>query len=393
MKIYLVAYGCEPDQGGEHQVGWKLANTLHDKCNLEVITRISNQKLIEEKNENNINFTFIENELGMKFKPKGRFSYFYYLFWQISVYNYLKKVVEEDDIVHYVTFGNIHLPQFLFMLKSKLIIGPMGGGSVVNFKLMKKSNFKIKLKSIIHIFINLTAKINPIYYLTFKKSSKIILRTYETQKLVSSKFLDKTEIFLETGIDTSLINIKSKDRKLQHIITTARIIDTKNIDQVIDVFNNLNKLNDFKLKLSILGDGPEKSKLKNLNKSNKSIQFLGKVPHQTINKYLEEADLFLFCSIKEGGSHSLFEAAMNNIPIACYDISGMEVFPKQCSSIKIKPVNDINKNTTNLANVINEKFKRNEIDELCSNAISDLEDNYDWQHISKKIQHIYKEIK
>ena len=37
MNTYLIAYGCEPDQGGEHQVGWKLANTLYDKCNLMII--------------------------------------------------------------------------------------------------------------------------------------------------------------------------------------------------------------------------------------------------------------------------------------------------------------------------------------------------------------------
>lgn len=59
----------EPNQGGEHQVGWKLANSLNDKCSLEVITRISNQKLIENENTKNIKFTFIENKLGMKFKP------------------------------------------------------------------------------------------------------------------------------------------------------------------------------------------------------------------------------------------------------------------------------------------------------------------------------------
>jgi glycosyltransferase involved in cell wall biosynthesis len=157
--------------------------------------------------------------------------------------------------------------------------------------------------------------------------------------------------------------------------------------------DTINKMNDNKLMLSILGDGPEKPKLQKINQSNNSICFLGKVSHQTINKYLEEADLFLFCSIKEGGSHSLFEASMNNIPIACYDISGMEVFPKNDSSIKIKPQYDIEKNTTELANLINEKFLKNQTNELCSNAIDDLKENYDWQSISKRIETIYKGIK
>ena len=389
MKVYLVAYGCEPNQGGEHQVGWKLANSLNDKCSLEVITRISNQKLIENENTKNIKFTFIENKLGMKFKPKGRFSYFYYLFWQISTYNYLKNNVTKEDIVHYVTFGNIHLPQFLFLLKSKLIIGPMGGGSVVDYNLMKSSSLKLKVKSLVHKFINLTAKINPIYYLTFKKCSKIFLRTYETQKLVPTKYLDKCEVFLETGIDTSNIKNTIKKRELKTVITTARIIDTKNIDQVIDVFDKLNKLYDYKLTLKILGDGPLRKSIQKKYEETKNIEFLGKVNHQEINKYLNQADLFIFCSIKEGGSHSLFEAAMNNIPISCYDISGMEVFPKKNSAIKIKPTNDIESNTSLLTNKIYESFEKNQIDNICRNAINDLENNYSWDTIATKIKEKY----
>ena len=44
-KLYLIVYACEPNQGGEHQVGWKIANELVNKCNLTVITRKSNQSL------------------------------------------------------------------------------------------------------------------------------------------------------------------------------------------------------------------------------------------------------------------------------------------------------------------------------------------------------------
>ena len=84
---------------------------------------------------------------------------------------------------------------------------------------------------------------------------------------------------------------------------------------------------------------------------------------------------------------------MNNIPIACYDISGMEVFPKNDCAIKVKPLNSIEENTTFLAKSIDKTFKNKDIDNLCLNAIKDLEENYDWQNISKKIQTIYKENK
>ena len=214
MKIYLVVYGCEPNQGGEQEVGWKVANELASHCNLTVITRRSNQKLIEDFNDKKIDFIFLENETFIKIKPKGKFSYAYYIFWQLSVFNILRKKVKKEDIIHYLTFGNIHLPHFLFLLKSKLIIGPMGGGSVIKAGLIRNSSISTKLKSAIYGFVNWTVKINPIYYLLFSKCSKIIVRTEETLNIIPKVFHKKCLTFLETGIDFTKTQSIKKERRL-----------------------------------------------------------------------------------------------------------------------------------------------------------------------------------
>ena len=39
-RVYLVAYACEPEQGGEHEVGYRIANELADKCTLTVSKKI-----------------------------------------------------------------------------------------------------------------------------------------------------------------------------------------------------------------------------------------------------------------------------------------------------------------------------------------------------------------
>jgi len=392
LNLFLVVYACEPHQGGEHEVGWRVANELAGNFNLIVVTRKSNKKLIEENNINNIDFRYLENDMFIKFKPKGKFSYMYYLFWQLSVYLYLQNKVKKEDMVHYLTFGNIHLPHFLFFLKSKLILGPMGGGSIINPNLMRNSSVKVKLKSLVYKFINLSVLINPIYYLLFFKSSKMILRTEETLNIVPRFFHYKCSVFLETGIDTSKVNVIEKDRKLRKIITTARIVDSKNIDQVIDVFRHLQLMYSETLELSIVGDGPLKSVLEKKYTNVEGLSFLGKVEHEKIETLLQEADLFIFCSIKEGGSHSLFEAAINNCPIACYNISGMKEFPKDDSAIKINPIEDINENTKMLAKKISKSFQDEIINEICNNASNDLKENYNWNNITKKFIAIYEDI-
>ena len=85
---------------------------------------------------------------------------------------------------------------------------------------------------------------------------------------------------------------------------------------------------------------------------------------------------------------------MNNIPIACYNISGMQEFPKEdCAVIKITPKNDIDDNINRLATKIDEYFKSEEkINLLCKNGLTDIKTNYSWEKISTKFINIYKTI-
>ena len=393
MKIFLVAYGCEPNQGGEHEVGWKVANGLSGKCRLTVITRKSNKALIEKFNSNSINFIYVENMFMNLVKKKSKFSYLYYLLWQFSVYMSLKKIVKKLDVVHYITFGNIHLPHFLYLLKSKLILGPMGGGSTINPKMISNSSILLNIKYLFHKLLNFSVKFNPYYNLVFKKSSKIILRTNETLSIIPKNFHHKCCVFLETGVIKFNINRDSKKRNLKNIITTGRLIPSKNIDQVIDVFIKLTNLRSEKLNLKIIGTGVMENKLKQKYNFHKNISFLGKISRDKVIEHLKLSDLFLFCSVKEGGSHSLFEATQYNIPIACYNISGMSEFPKDKSAIKVTPTADINDNTTKLAFEINKYFnKKGHINQICRNGIQDLNNNYLWTAIVNRYLEIYKNI-
>ncbi len=117
-RVYLVAYACEPNQGGEHEVGWQTANYLVDKCDLVVVTRTSNRKLIERYNKKNIKFIFIENNLFLRFKPKGKFSYLYYLFWQFSIFLAMRRFCGRGGLIigpTIITFGKLYHLNYIFL--------------------------------------------------------------------------------------------------------------------------------------------------------------------------------------------------------------------------------------------------------------------------------------
>ena len=111
---YLVAYSAEPNKGGEHEVGWKTFTELSKlREDIVLVTRTANRKEILKSDPISLNkILFVENDLFIRFKPRGKFSYLYYILWQWSVYLKLKKLVLSNDKVHLITFGNILLPSF-----------------------------------------------------------------------------------------------------------------------------------------------------------------------------------------------------------------------------------------------------------------------------------------
>jgi glycosyltransferase involved in cell wall biosynthesis len=392
MKVFLVVYGCEPNQGGEHEVGWRIASELAKEVDLTVLTRKANRAEIIKQNKD-INFVYIENNLGMKIKPKGKFSYIYYFLWQWSAFLYLFKTVKPNDIVHLLTFGNIHLPHFLFLLRSKLVIGPMGGGAVINTSLVFRTSIITKIKVFIHKVINKSVSYNPIYHFLFKKCQRIVVRTTDTLNIIPNAYQSKCKVLLETGVNNNQLYFHEKIRALTRIVTTAKLIERKNIDQVVEVFLALEKRNSTEnMTLDILGDGPLKNELVNRYGHYNNITFHGNVPHQDIIGWLKNSDLFLFCSIHEGGTHSLFEAAMANLPIACYNVSGMCEFPPQGCAIKITPEENIHSNIEKLAEQIMIKYRDNKFNSIAENAINSLNNKFNWDSISNEFLCMYKEL-
>jgi glycosyltransferase involved in cell wall biosynthesis len=161
----------------------------------------------------------------------------------------------------------------------------------------------------------------------------------------------------------------------------------------VEVFLALEKLNSkANMTLDILGDGPCKNDLVNRYGHYNNITFHGNLPHQDIIGWLKSSDLFLFCSIHEGGTHSLFEAAMANLPIACYNVSGMCEFPPQGCAIKVTPEKNIHSNIERLAEQIMTKFENNKFNAIAQKAINVLNNKFNWDSISNEFVRIYKKL-
>jgi glycosyltransferase involved in cell wall biosynthesis len=76
--------------------------------------------------------------------------------------------------------------------------------------------------------------------------------------------------------------------------------------------------------LKIVGDGADRSALEQYarNKNVSNIEFLGLVPHAEVNRYYDEADIFVLPSIRECGGAVVLEAMSRGLPVIATNWGG-----------------------------------------------------------------------
>ena len=83
MKVFLIAYSCEPGYSSEREVGWRWAELLAAKVDLTVVTRTSNKNAIESQQIDGVKWIFVDLPKFLRFwKKKERGLYLYYTVWQ-----------------------------------------------------------------------------------------------------------------------------------------------------------------------------------------------------------------------------------------------------------------------------------------------------------------------
>lgn len=404
-NVLLVAYACEPGFSSEREVGWKWSSILEGNCNLFVLTRENNKEVIEKYLiDNNISsqveFLYYDLPSWAKSWKKGeRGLYLYYLLWQFFAALHCRRLHVDHNfhITHYLTFGSLLLPQFMFLMPTKYILGPVGGGENVPIKFIGDFSWKGKAQILFRHFYQKLQCLNPIFLANCIKADRILARTPETIRLIPKAFRGKTELFLETGVPEELLDSSSSfiDKSdVFTIVTVGRLIPTKvNILTLKSILNFKQKYGK-PFRFLIVGDGPEKEKLEHFCQQNdlEEVVFLGWQERANVFDIVRKSHVYFSTTFKEGGTWAFFEAVALKIPIVCLKISGPDLIVSDNGGIKIAPKNPIStaeELSEGLLDLAESEELRNK---LADNALEFLVENLSWSGMLNRIKAIYKDI-
>ena len=154
-------------------------------------------------------------------------------------------------------------------------------------------------------------------------SAEIVITPSDHLKsFVSGIGYSKKILKINNGVNITDINRANESKADINLIIISRLVVQKNINIVIEAMKLLDNKN---LKLSIIGEGDEFSKLENtihdLNLQNQ-VQLLGKIDNNKISQFLLTADIFIQASDYEGLPHSVLEAINYEVPILSTETGG-----------------------------------------------------------------------
>ena len=183
------------------------------------------------------------------------------------------------------------------------------------------------------------------------------------------------------------INSKFQNPNRKTIITVSRLVRKNGIDILIKAVKEL-KINDWELR--IIGDGPERKKLRKLAEKSgiaDRVKFLGNVPNEKIPEYLAEADVFVRPSRSEGLGTALLEAMAAGVPVIGTPVGGIPDFLKDEETGLICEM----ENPEDLAGEINRILKdKNLKRKLVENGRKLVEKNYNWDKIAIRMLDVYE---
>jgi len=296
------------EHGGAEMQTITMANSLAKKYEIEIVSfyKISNNPAYK-----------IDKQIKVKYLYEGgpNRKEFMAALKKLNVFRILKEGLKAVKILYLKTK----------LIKKEILLDDADIFFSTRYeyaKLLSKYGNKSKLKvTQEHNFIDDEKYKNNIVKYYCNLDYVVVISKYQ-EKMYKEWFKDsKVRIVrIENILDKNIKKLSNLNNNA--LIAVGRFDPIKDFISAVEVIKILVK-NNPKLKLYLLGDGPERALLEQKVSEyglNKNVIMPGFVSIDEVYKYMQKSDIFLMTSLKESFSLVILEAYNCGIPVISYDI-------------------------------------------------------------------------
>jgi len=308
-RILVLNYEFPPLGGGAGNATFYLLKEFakYKDLDIDLITS-SVDKFRIEKFSNNINIHYLD------INKKGNLHYQSIkdlLKYSFKAYQYSKKLKKEKkyNLIH--AFFGIPCGYIAMKLGIPYIVS-LRGADVPFHK--KRFYWLDKL-----IFKNLSKKI--------WRKARVVIANSQGLKEAARKTSIKQDIkVICNGIDTDKFKpcLDKKIGKIIKLISVGRLATEKGYNYLLESLIGINNVS-----LTLVGSGPLERELKELsNKLDIKVDFVGRIDSRNVIQKLQDSDIYVSSSIKEGMSNSVLEAMACGLPVITTNVGGSKELVK-----------------------------------------------------------------
>lgn len=411
MKIFVIAFACEPNRTSEPGVGWNVVGELARRHELTVLTRCNNRESVEayiaanpEASYSKIHWEYYDlAEWFHKLKKKIPCGIqLYQELWQRGAAKKYKDEFKKYDIIHHLTFGSIFFTPWAAQYTDRLVWGPIGGASgAMENAFLKNERFKSRISEMFYRFVAwYSFHPAPLAKKLRKKCRAILFRTSELFSFVKLESRQFTAVISETAYagEVKPRQYQTKKHPLK-ILSVGRLIPLKGVKYTIQAFAKFIESGG-EGELHIYGDGPLRSELESLavslttndQQQSATIFFHGNVPNIEIRTALDAADILLHLSFREGGSWTILEAMAHGVPIICQNRAGMKDMVTDNCGFKIAASNPDNLIEEAAGRFMEYYSRRDLLRAHGVEAQKRVSSIYRWENVANQIDEVYSRI-
>ncbi|MCC8073703.1 MAG: glycosyltransferase [Clostridiales bacterium] len=284
-------------------------------------------------------FQNLDNEVVLAaaedFQPVNHESYPFSVVWMKTK---LKKICPPNvlpycpEIKNIAKKGNFDMiiTSEVFSLNSLMLVIRSKKNVIIWHELAKHNKIFGGIPS--RIWYNFVARI-------FYRNALIVPRSSEAKTFISQYCNNVNDTVIDHGVNLDKFTLFTN--KDNCFVVSSQLIKRKRINKIITTFADYLKLYDNNTNLYIIGDGDEKNNLENLVKSlniQNNVHFTGKLNHNELIKYLQQAMAMLVYTEKDNNMVSIVEAIAVGTPIITTSI------PYNASYIKANELGIVNDN-------------------------------------------------
>lgn len=224
----------------------------------------------------------------------------------------------------------------------------------------------------------------------YSKTNKLIAVSPALQQIIKDKY-GFDSVYIPNVVDTKLFagyQIAKENNSHFNFISVGNLIPRKRIDLVVSAFAGAFKNNE-NVHLTIIGEGPERSKIESIIKSNNlenKVKMLGLQTREVIAKEIQYSDCFVLPSQHETFGVVYIEAMASGLPIIATKCGGPEHFINESNGmlVDIDSLEQLKNAMLYIKNNI-EKFSNKEI-------VAFVKEEFSPYALSSKLTDIYCDV-